>query len=138
MAWLPSRTLCHITPCTPPRHGQALSAGVMARRHSRASIDKRQAGCCMAGAMELRSIGCRVFVFAAMLGAAAASAEEAQLNVYNWSDYVAPDTIPKFVAETGIKVAYDAYDSNEVLEAKLLSGRSGYDVVVPSASPFMA
>jgi putrescine transport system substrate-binding protein len=64
--------------------------------------------------------------------------EEPRLNVYNWSDYVAPDTIQKFEAETGIKVTYDVYDGNEVLEAKLLSGRSGYDVVVPSASPFMA
>jgi putrescine transport system substrate-binding protein len=73
-----------------------------------------------------------------LLGAGVAKAEEAQLNVYNWSDYIAPDTIPKFVAETGIRVTYDVYDSNEVLEAKLLSGRSGYDVVVPSASPFMA
>jgi putrescine transport system substrate-binding protein len=67
-----------------------------------------------------------------------AAGEEPRLNVYNWSDYIAPDTIPKFEAETGIKVTYDVYDGNEVLEAKLLSGRSGYDVVVPSASPFMA
>ena len=67
-----------------------------------------------------------------------AAGEEPRLNVYNWSDYIAPDTIPKFEAETGIKVTYDLYDGNEVLEAKLLSGRSGYDVVVPSASPFMA
>jgi len=70
--------------------------------------------------------------------ASAAAAEEPRLNVYNWSDYIAPDTIPKFEAETGIRVSYDVYDGNEVLEAKLLSGRSGYDVVVPSASPFMA
>jgi putrescine transport system substrate-binding protein len=68
----------------------------------------------------------------------ATAAEEPSLNVYNWSDYIAPDTIPKFEAESGIKVTYDVYDGNEVLEAKLLSGRSGYDIVVPSASPFMA
>jgi len=92
----------------------------------------------MAGLMRPCSVGWLVLAFADLLGAAAAGAEEAQLNVYNWSDYIAHDTIPKFVAETGIKVAYDVYDSNEVLEAKLLSGRSGYDVVVPSASPFMA
>jgi putrescine transport system substrate-binding protein len=92
----------------------------------------------MAGDMRLCSVGCRFLAFAAMLTAGAANAEEPQLNVYNWSDYVAPDTIPKFVDETGIRVTYDVYDSNEVLEAKLLSGRSGYDVVVPSASPFMA
>jgi putrescine transport system substrate-binding protein len=75
---------------------------------------------------------------AAVLGSSPVIGEEARLNVYNWSDYIAPDTIPKFEAETGIKVTYDVYDSNEVLEAKLLSGRSGYDIVVPSASPFMA
>src|SRR6266705_3209154 len=68
----------------------------------------------------------------------AANAEEPVLNVYNWSDYIAPDTIPKFEAESGIKVTYDVYDGNEVLEAKLFSGRSGYDIVVPSAGPFMA
>jgi putrescine transport system substrate-binding protein len=67
-----------------------------------------------------------------------AAAEEPVLHVYNWSDYIAPDTIPNFERETGIKVTYDVYDSNEVLEAKLFAGQSGYDVVVPSASPFMA
>jgi putrescine transport system substrate-binding protein len=66
------------------------------------------------------------------------AAEEPRLNVYNWSDYIAPDTIPKFEAETGIRVTYDVYDGNEVLEAKLFAGGSGYDIVVPSASPFMA
>ena len=80
--------------------------------------------------------GC--LLLAIVLTASPAAGEEARLNVYNWSDYIAPDTIPKFEAETGIKVTYDVYDGNEVLEAKLLSGRSGYDVVVPSASPFMA
>ncbi len=55
------------------------------------------------------------------------------INVYNWSDYVAPETISRFEKETGIKVNYDVYDSNEMLEAKLLTGHSGYDVVVPSA-----
>ena len=92
----------------------------------------------MAGDMKQHSIGGWVLAFAAMLGPGAAIAEEPQLNVYNWSDYIAPDTIPKFTAETGIKVTYDVYDGNEVLEAKLLSGRSGYDIVVPSASPYMA
>src|SRR5437899_6712797 len=92
----------------------------------------------MAGDMKQHSIGGWVLAFAAMLGAGIANAEEPRLNVYNWSDYIAPDTIPRFTAETGIKVTYDVYDGNEVLEAKLLSGRSGYDIVVPSASPFMA
>jgi putrescine transport system substrate-binding protein len=58
------------------------------------------------------------------------------LNVYNWSDYVAEDTIARFQKETGIKVVYDVYDANEMLEAKLLAGSSGYDVVFPSARPF--
>ncbi len=65
--------------------------------------------------------------------AAPAGAEEKVLNVYNWSDYVDPAIIEQFTAETGIKVNYDVFDSNEVLETKLLTGNSGYDVVVPSA-----
>lgn len=61
------------------------------------------------------------------------AAEEKILNVYNWSDYIAEDTIANFEKKTGIKVNYDVFDSNEVLEAKLLAGSSGYDIVVPSA-----
>jgi putrescine transport system substrate-binding protein len=63
---------------------------------------------------------------------AAAAEEEKVLNVYNWSDYIAPDTLAKFEKETGIKVTYDVFDSNEVLETKLVTGNTGYDVVVPS------
>ena len=55
-----------------------------------------------------------------------------QVNVYNWSDYIAEDTIPNFEKQSGIKVTYDVFDSNEVLETKLLAGSSGYDVVVPT------
>jgi putrescine transport system substrate-binding protein len=55
------------------------------------------------------------------------------LNIYNWSDYIAPDTIKNFEKETGIKVRYDNYDNNEILQAKLVAGKSGYDIVVPSA-----
>jgi putrescine transport system substrate-binding protein len=66
--------------------------------------------------------------------APAASTEEKVVNVYNWSDYIAEDTIANFEKETGIKVNYDVYDGNEVLETKLLAGNSGYDIVVPSAS----
>lgn len=58
---------------------------------------------------------------------------ETTLRIYNWSDYIAEDTIANFEKETGIKVVYDVFDSNETLEAKLLSGRSGYDIVVPTA-----
>jgi putrescine transport system substrate-binding protein len=64
--------------------------------------------------------------------------EDKVLNVYNWSDYIAEDTVAKFTAETGITVNYDVYDSNEALEAKLLAGKSGYDLVIPSATPFFA
>ena len=64
--------------------------------------------------------------------ASAAQANDKVLHVYNWSDYIAEDTLANFQKETGIKVVYDVFDSNETLEAKLLSGRSGYDVVVPS------
>jgi len=59
---------------------------------------------------------------------------EEVLHLYNWSDYIAEDTIANFEAETGIKVVYDVFDSNDVLEAKLLAGNSGYDLVVPSSS----
>ncbi|MSQ69638.1 MAG: polyamine ABC transporter substrate-binding protein [Gammaproteobacteria bacterium] len=66
--------------------------------------------------------------------APAVAAGEQVLNIYNWSDYIAADTIANFEKETGIKVRYDVFDSNEVLEAKLLAGNTGYDIVVPSAS----
>ena len=66
--------------------------------------------------------------------AAAPAAEEKVLNIYNWSDYIAPDTIAKFEAETGIKVTYDEMDSNDTLESKILAGDTGYDIVVPSSS----
>ncbi len=56
------------------------------------------------------------------------------LHVYNWSDYIAPDTVANFEKETGIKVVYDVFDSNEVLEGKLMAGSTGFDSVVPSAS----
>jgi len=61
------------------------------------------------------------------------AAEEKVLNVYNWSDYIDPKVVAAFEKQTGIKVRYDVFDSNEVLETKLLTGHSGYDVVVPSA-----
>jgi putrescine transport system substrate-binding protein len=77
-----------------------------------------------------------VTAFAAV--AAPAGAQEKVLNVFNWNDYIAKDTLEKFTAETGIKINYDLYDGNEILEAKLLAGKSGYDVVFPSTSPFFA
>ena len=56
------------------------------------------------------------------------------LNVYNWSDYVQPAVIKDFEKETGIHVNYDVFDSNEILETKLLTGHTNYDIVVPSAA----
>lgn len=63
-------------------------------------------------------------------------AADASLHVYNWSDYIALDTVAGFEKVSGAKVAYDVYDSNETLEAKLFAGRTGYDLVFPSAHPF--
>lgn len=71
---------------------------------------------------------------ALIAGAMALPASAQELNIYNWSDYIAEDTIAKFEAETGIKVTYDVYDSNQTLEAKLLAGSSGYDIVVPTSN----
>src|SRR6266699_3239506 len=64
---------------------------------------------------------------------AAAQPKERIVNVYNWSDYIAPGVIDDFSRETGIKLRYDTFDSNDTLETKLLAGKSGYDVVVPTA-----
>ncbi|MES2047575.1 MAG: polyamine ABC transporter substrate-binding protein [Pseudomonadota bacterium] len=63
----------------------------------------------------------------------AAAQEEKILNIYNWADYIADDTVKNFEKETGIKVRSDYFDGNEVLHTKLIAGRSGYDIVVPSA-----
>ena len=82
----------------------------------------------------------RVFTIAALalsLGVTGISAVAAQdgrvVNVYNWSDYIDPKVLEGFTKETGIKVQYDTFDANETLETKLLAGKSGYDVVVPTA-----
>ena len=66
-------------------------------------------------------------------GTALAQEEEKVLNVYNWSDYIAADTIANFEKETGIKVRYDNFDNNEIVHAKLVAGKTGYDIVVPSS-----
>jgi putrescine transport system substrate-binding protein len=79
-----------------------------------------------------------VCIAACLVSGAAGAQEEKLLNIYNWSDYIAENTVPDFVKETGIKTNYDVYDANEVLEAKLLAGHSGYDLVVPSAIPYLA
>ncbi len=64
----------------------------------------------------------------------AMASEEKVLTVYNCSDSLAPDTIPNFEKETGIKVRYDIFDSNEILHAKLIARKTGYDIVVPSSN----
>ena len=61
-------------------------------------------------------------------------AADAELNVYNWSEYIAKDTVPNFEKQTGIKVQYDSYDSDDTLQTKLLAGSSGYDIVVPTSN----
>jgi putrescine transport system substrate-binding protein len=72
-----------------------------------------------------------IFVFATFLPAAAQ--DERVVNVYNWSDYIEPKVLDDFTKETGIKIQYDTFDANETLETKLLAGKSGYDIVVPTA-----
>ena len=69
-------------------------------------------------------------VTALVLAACGKGAET--LHIYNWSDYIDPAILTDFTKETGIKVVYDTFDSNEVLETKVLQGNTGYDLVVPS------
>ncbi len=83
-------------------------------------MGKRLAGLTLAGVMS----------FAA---SSALAQEEKVLNIYNWSDYIAEDTIQNFEKETGIKVRYDTFDNNEIVHAKLVAGKTGYDIVVPSS-----
>src|SRR6204780_3652790 len=64
---------------------------------------------------------------------APATAPQRTVNFYNWSNYVAPGVLEDFTRETGIKVVYDTFDANETLETRLLAGKSGYDLVVPTA-----
>lgn len=80
----------------------------------------------------LPSLAC-VAAAALMWAGPAAAQEEPVLNIYNWSDYIAEDTIRNFEKETGIKVRYDNFDNNEIVHAKLVAGKTGYDIVVPSS-----
>jgi putrescine transport system substrate-binding protein len=76
----------------------------------------------------------RLALACSLLAVASARAEEEKvLNVYNWSDYIAEDTVANFEKETGIKVRYDNFDNNEILHAKMVAGRTGYDIIVPSS-----
>src|SRR5712672_1532201 len=77
----------------------------------------------------------RIIPFMTILGALLslpAQAQERVVNFYNWSNYMAPGVLEDFTKETGIKVVYDTFDANETLETRLLAGKSGYDVVVPT------
>ena len=87
--------------------------------------DKDAAGAAPAASTEVASTSA---------AAPAAAEEEKVLNIYNWSDYLAEDTIPNFEKETGIKVRYDIFDSNEILHAKMIAKNTGYDIVVPSSN----
>ncbi|MBB4304975.1 putrescine transport system substrate-binding protein [Rhodobium orientis] len=73
-------------------------------------------------------------VAAAMTATVPAAAADKEVRVYNWSDYIDEEILKEFTEETGIKVIYDVFDSNETLETKLLAGGTGYDVVVPSGT----
>ena len=81
----------------------------------------------------VRPTGFVIALGAALLFSAQAGAQERVVNFYNWSNYMAPDVLEAFTRETGIKVVYDTFDANETLETRLLAGKSGYDVVVPTA-----
>jgi putrescine transport system substrate-binding protein len=81
--------------------------------------------------MQIRLAAAIATVFA--LSSPFAKAEERTVNFYNWSNYMAPGVLEDFTRETGIKVVYDTFDANETLETRLLAGKSGYDVVVPTA-----
>ncbi|WP_425305379.1 polyamine ABC transporter substrate-binding protein [Chthonobacter albigriseus] len=82
-----------------------------------------------------RLVAAAVLVSSAL--GAPVQAQERVVNVYNWSDYIDESVLADFTKETGIKVVYDVFDSNEMVETKLLAGGSGYDVVVPTG-PFLA
>ena len=73
-----------------------------------------------------------VLALAAGITMSSVAFAESKVHVYNWSDYISKSVLEDFTAQTQIKVVYDVFDSNEALEGKLLAGRSGYDVVVPS------
>src|SRR5437868_8765506 len=81
----------------------------------------------------LRAIFSLLAILVLIVPADAQSKAERTVNFYNWSDYIDPTVLEDFTKETGIKVKYDTFDSNDMLETKLLAGRTGYDVVVPTA-----
>jgi putrescine transport system substrate-binding protein len=88
--------------------------------------------------MQRTSTALALVLSAALPTYSAISFADETLHLYNWSDYVAEDTLSGFASATGIRPRLDVYDSNEVLEAKLFAGSSGYDLVFPTARPFAA
>ncbi|WP_349361311.1 polyamine ABC transporter substrate-binding protein [Stappia sp.] len=82
----------------------------------------------------MKKLLCAGVAMAAVLAATSVSAQERTVRVYNWSDYIDESILEDFTRETGIKVVYDVFDSNEILETKLLAGGTGYDVVVPTGT----
>ncbi|WP_420844291.1 polyamine ABC transporter substrate-binding protein [Lamprobacter modestohalophilus] len=90
------------------------------------------------GARRLRCLFSRSLLATALVVPAVALAETQQVHLYNWNDYFAEDTLSGFAEQSGIEPVLDVYDANEVLEAKLFAGSSGYDLVFPTARPFAA
>jgi putrescine transport system substrate-binding protein len=84
-----------------------------------------------------RQVSCALGIFLAIsLAATSLAAEQKRLYIYNWTDFIGPETIAKFEKETGIKVTYDVYDAEETMEARLMAGSSGYDIVGASTDFF--
>ena len=98
---------------------------------------RKQRSMLAAAVMAVILVGCDNAEQEAVAVAESAPEASKKVNVYNWSDYIGEEVIAKFEAASGVSVTYDVFDSNEVLEGKLLAGRTGYDVVVPT-SDFMA
>jgi putrescine transport system substrate-binding protein len=84
--------------------------------------------------MVIKALSQLIVAAVAFASTAAFAQEEKVLNIYNWSDYIGEDIIKKFEAETGIKVRYDNFDNNEIVHAKLVAGKTGYDIIVPSSN----
>ncbi len=84
--------------------------------------------------MVIKALSRLIVAAVAFASTAAFAQEEKVLNIYNWSDYIGEDLIKKFEAETGIKVRYDNFDNNEIVHAKLVAGKTGYDIIVPSSN----
>jgi putrescine transport system substrate-binding protein len=84
--------------------------------------------------MVFKALSGLIVAAVALASTAAFAQEEKVLNVYNWSDYIGEELIKKFEAESGIKVRYDNFDNNEIVHAKMVAGKTGYDIIVPSSN----